>query len=131
MLKQSKERVNTLNFLINIAALEINKGNTDYYPELFELTIRKTPPLTSRVIEVDERLDAAGNVLDRLDEQQVREQLKQIKSLGVRSLAICLLHAYVNDVHEIEVERIEKRPAKLMWSISSTTFFFLENVETK
>ena len=32
LLKQSKERVNTLNFLINIAALEINKGNTDYYP---------------------------------------------------------------------------------------------------
>lgn len=36
-ISKSEERVRTLNFLINIAALEVNKGNTNYYQELFEL----------------------------------------------------------------------------------------------
>lgn len=69
-------------------------------PHLFELTIRKPQPLTHRVIEVDERLDATGVVLRKLDEEAVVEALRRVRDAGVTSLAVCLLHAHVNDQHE-------------------------------
>lgn len=36
-LKNSSEKLNTLNFLINYAAVQINKGNLVYYKEMFDL----------------------------------------------------------------------------------------------
>ncbi len=77
-------------------------------PELFQLTIHKPEPLSRDVIEIDERLDAGGNVLRRLDHNRARQQLQQLRSRGIESLAICLLHAYLNDVHELELERIAR-----------------------
>lgn len=69
-------------------------------PDLFALSIRQRPPLSEDVIEVHERLDAAGNVLQRIDLDQLRDSLIELRRRGVESLSICLLHAYLNDVHE-------------------------------
>ena len=69
-------------------------------PDLFRLAIEKPEPLTEQVIEAKERLDAAGNVLHNLDEDDLRTKLLELQSLKVESLAICLLHAHVNDAHE-------------------------------
>ncbi|MFO1005334.1 MAG: hydantoinase B/oxoprolinase family protein [Planctomycetaceae bacterium] len=77
-------------------------------PRLFELNIRKPEPLTSRVVEVDERLAADGSVLTSIDRDQVRSQLRELKSQGVESLAVALLHAYRNPVHELIVEEIAR-----------------------
>jgi 5-oxoprolinase (ATP-hydrolysing) len=80
--------------------LEIGEQNR---PELFDLAIRKPKPLTRRVLEIDERLAADGKVLLPLDHNQVREVLRSIHDTGVRSLAVCLLHAHVNDLHERQI----------------------------
>ena len=77
-------------------------------PELFDLTIQKPFPLSRDVIEVDERLDAGGKVLRRLDQEKARQQLQQLHDRGVESLAICLLHAYFSEVHEVELESIAR-----------------------
>ena len=77
--------------------LEIGEQNR---PELFDLAIRKPEPLTRHVVEIDERLAADGKVLVPLDHGQVRDALQSIHDAGVRSIAVCLLHAHVNDVHE-------------------------------
>jgi 5-oxoprolinase (ATP-hydrolysing) len=69
-------------------------------PELFELTIRKPPPLTQRVIEAQERLSADGAVLQRLDEAALLGELRRVRAAGATSLAVCLLHSHVNDIHE-------------------------------
>lgn len=74
-------------------------GNQDR-PRLFELNIRKRDELTKSVVEIDERLSATGEILRSPDEEAVRAQLEGIKASGIEALAICLMHAHVNPVHE-------------------------------
>ena len=69
-------------------------------PELFAIDIQKPAPLHAGTAEVDERLDADGHVLQPLDRADVERALAGLKKKGVRSLAVCLLHAYANDAHE-------------------------------
>ncbi|MDA1100079.1 MAG: hydantoinase/oxoprolinase family protein [Proteobacteria bacterium] len=59
-------------------------------------------PLVSREyrLEVDERMDAGGNVVTPLDEDGVRRAARQLADQGCESLIIHFLHAYANDRHE-------------------------------
>ncbi|MEX2185285.1 MAG: hydantoinase/oxoprolinase family protein, partial [Pirellulales bacterium] len=75
---------------------------------LFELTVRKLPPLTSAVIEIDERVTHAGKVLIAPREADVRQQLESLRDAGVESLAICLLHADRHPAHEQLVARLAR-----------------------
>ena len=75
-------------------------------PELFSLSIEKNPPLTDRVLEIDERLDASGSVIQPIDIDSVTTVLSELKSGGIDSLAICLLHSHVNDQHERRIEQL-------------------------
>lgn len=75
-------------------------------PELFDLNIQKSPSLYERVIEVQERLDAEGRVLQPLDLDDVRVQLQRAKAAGIESIAIALLHGYRNPQHEAQIEQI-------------------------
>ncbi len=77
-------------------------------PRLFDLAIKKPEPLVEQVVEIDERLDADGNVLRKPDSQAVRESLEPLHRLGIRSLAICLLHSFANPNHELFVAEIAK-----------------------
>lgn len=83
--------------------LEIGEQNR---PELFDLAIRKPQALTRHVVEIDERLSADGQVLMPMDLDKVRTALHTIAASGVRSLAVCLLHAHVNDIHERQIGEI-------------------------
>ncbi len=51
-------------------------------------------------IEVSERIDASGEVLTDLDEQQLREGVTTLLDMGCESLVIHFLHAYANPLHE-------------------------------
>ncbi|NUQ65109.1 MAG: hydantoinase B/oxoprolinase family protein [Pirellulales bacterium] len=75
-------------------------------PKLFELSIRKPPPLFAEVVEIVERVTAGGQVLVAPDPKAVREQLIVLKTHGIESLAVCLLHAYIFAEHEELVGRI-------------------------
>ena len=75
-------------------------------PHLFRLNIRKPTDLYEAVLEIDERLDSEGRVLKPIDEQQVWEQLTQLRDCGIESLAVCLMNSYRNDIHERAIERI-------------------------
>jgi 5-oxoprolinase (ATP-hydrolysing) len=75
-------------------------------PHLFRLAIEKPAPLFRCVLEVDERVSADGQVLRPLDASAVREQLRQLRSTGIRSLAVCLLHAYRFADHEQQIGQL-------------------------
>mgnify|MGYP003662758481 CR=1 FL=1 len=77
----------------------LNIGQQDR-PDLFALNIKKPASLAAHVVEVDERLDASGKVLRPINTKHLKAELRRLRDLGVQSLAICLLHAYVNDEHE-------------------------------
>jgi N-methylhydantoinase A len=78
---------------------EIGRGNR---PEGYNLFFKRPVPLVPRDLrlEVDERLYATGEVLTALDEASAAQTIAGLKAAGVESVAVCLLHAYANAVHE-------------------------------
>lgn len=78
------------------------------FPELYNLNYRKPPPLVPRRhrLEVRERLAADGSVRIPLDEDSVVATAERMKAAGIESVAICLLHSYLNPAHEKRVEGI-------------------------
>ena len=77
-------------------------------PDLYDMDVPKPDPVVAanRRLEVSERLGADGAVITPLDENEVRAALLQLSADGVRSLAVCLLHAYVNPAHEQRIRDI-------------------------
>ena len=70
--------------------------------DLFNLDIEMPRPLVPRrlCLEIDERLDAAGMVDTPLELSQMPGLIEEFRARGVRSVAVCLLHAYLNPGHE-------------------------------
>jgi N-methylhydantoinase A len=85
--------------------------NADYPVPLINKTHRR---------EVNERIDANGVILIPLDESEVTKLLQELVSQGIKSVAVCLLHSYVNPGHEETIGRIatEEFP-ELQVSLSS------------
>ena len=71
-------------------------------PHLYDYTVRTPPPLVPRErrFEVAERVEAGGSVLLPLDEAAVAAAADALAGQGVQAVAICFLHAYLNDTHE-------------------------------
>ena len=87
-------------------------------PRLFDLDIQKPEPLYEVVVEIDERLDAQGQVLHSPDPAHIREQLQTLRDQGILSVAICLLHAYLNPAHEELVAEIAREVGFVEISVS-------------
>ena len=75
-------------------------------PLLFDLNIQLPELLYDRVVEVSERLDAQGNIVKKLDENQVKIALKKAKNDGINSVAIAFMHSYINPDHENVIAKI-------------------------
>ncbi|WP_170571844.1 hydantoinase/oxoprolinase family protein [Ruegeria atlantica] len=73
-----------------------------------------------RSLTISERMSAEGDVLIPLDETQIDALLADIDASGAQAIAICLMHAYANPIHEQRLRTIltERRP-DLTVSISS------------
>src|SRR5664280_2171749 len=68
----------------------------------------KFVPLVERHLrlEVDERIDAEGQVLVPLDDAQVEAAASQLVALGAESVVIHFLHSCLNPAHELRAEEI-------------------------
>ncbi|MDG2298750.1 MAG: hydantoinase B/oxoprolinase family protein [Planktomarina sp.] len=69
-------------------------------PDLFSTYIKRPEPLYQSVVEVTERLNAKGQVLIPVDLVRARRAMQVARAEGVQSIAIALLHAYLNPEHE-------------------------------
>src|SRR5215470_7696399 len=69
---------------------------------LFDYFYAKPAPITPQSLtrEIAERCDYAGNVLTPLDENAVREATRELKALGVESIAVCYLFSFMHPAHE-------------------------------
>ena len=85
----------------------IAMGNESRYDQ-YDLNIVLPEPLVPRHLRlpVPERLDNEGNVLLPLDETAVRALIPTLQRERVESIAIGLLHAFVNPAHERRVRDI-------------------------
>jgi len=50
----------------------------------------------------------AVRILERPDEARIREQLEKVRESGIRSVAVCLMHAYTFPSHEALVGKIAR-----------------------
>jgi N-methylhydantoinase A len=77
-------------------------------PTLYDTRFEKTPPLVprDRAFGVRERLGPGGEVLTPLDESSVRDVAAGLRDARVESVAVCLLHSYVDATHERRVGEI-------------------------
>jgi N-methylhydantoinase A len=80
---------------------QTRRDTFDYYADF-------PPPLVPRdaVVELGERINADGEVVDPLDPAEVERALEGLAARGVRSVAAVLLHSYANPSHEREIGRI-------------------------
>jgi len=78
--------------------------------DMYDLFIDPPTPLVPRHLrrEVGERILADGRVLTALDEAAAREVIRGLVADGVEAVAICLLHAYRNPVHERRLAELMK-----------------------
>ena len=77
-------------------------------PKLFARQIVLPSMLYERVIEIDERIDAHGQVLTPLDEDAARRGLEDAWSAGIRAVAIVLMHGYRFTDHERRTAEIAR-----------------------
>ena len=73
--------------------------------DLYDLELSLPQPLISheKRIEVHERLAASGETVISLTDDELRRIVDEVSELGVRSVAVSLLHSYLNDDHERRV----------------------------
>jgi N-methylhydantoinase A/oxoprolinase/acetone carboxylase beta subunit len=81
--------------------------------QVYDLQIEKPPPLVPRrlVGEVTERVLADGSVRTPLDEADARRAIRELVARGVSTLAVCLLHAYLNPAHEQRIAALAAEEA--------------------
>lgn len=90
--------------------------------DLYDLTAPGPDAIIPRNLrmEVQERVDASGAVVQPLDDADVERVVRQLKEAGVRAIAVCLLHSYANPSHEQRIKAVIQRVAPdLCVSLSS------------
>ncbi len=79
--------------------------------ELYALQYRKPKRLVPRrdVLEVAERLRYDGSVETPLDEKSLEPIVAKIQAEDIEAVAVCLVHAFTNPEHELQVREILER----------------------
>ncbi len=94
--------------------LEIGRQNRS---ALYDLMVRRAPPLARRDdrLTVRERREFDGSVSLALDADSVERAIDAIEARGITTVAVGLLHSYVDDAHEAAIaERLAARLPDVM-----------------
>ena len=71
-------------------------------PRLYDLNVQREPPLASRHLRfgLKERIGADGRIILPVSNGELQRLVRRVQKSGADSLAICLLFAFANPVHE-------------------------------
>jgi len=77
-------------------------------PRLYDFFASKPRVLVDRKyrFEVSERLNANGEIIEPLDENDVRKIIEKLKKEEVKSVAVSFLHSYLNPIHELRLREL-------------------------
>ncbi|MQA72896.1 MAG: hydantoinase/oxoprolinase family protein [Solirubrobacterales bacterium] len=77
-------------------------------PDLFNSNWDPSPPLVPRrhVLEVRERVDYEGNVIEELDEDDVRAAARKFKRREIESVAVAYINSFMRPEHERRTKEI-------------------------
>jgi 5-oxoprolinase (ATP-hydrolysing) len=91
---------------------------TQARPQIFARHIELPSQLPARVIEIDERVGADGEILRPLDEDAAREALAAARREGLESVAIVLMHGWRFAEHEARLGEIARELGFAQVSVS-------------
>ncbi len=92
-------------FLVTRGFKDLLEIGTQARPDIFALHVKKRKQITQHILEIDERIDANGKILRTLNPEEIRNQLQPFKA-EMEAVAVSLINAYVNPVHEIQLAKI-------------------------
>jgi N-methylhydantoinase A len=83
-------------------------GRATRKENIYDINWRPQEPVVPRRhrLTVRERINAKGEVEVPLDEESVRTALSDLQASGIRSVAVCLLHSYINPAHERRLKEL-------------------------
>ncbi|OGA22938.1 MAG: hypothetical protein A3H34_01695 [Betaproteobacteria bacterium RIFCSPLOWO2_02_FULL_67_19] len=81
--------------------------------DIYDLAASYPEPMVPRELraELAERIDHRGTVLRAPSEHEIEDAVRRLEDGGAQSIAVCLLHAYRNCVHEERVRAVAQRVA--------------------
>ncbi|GAA0574207.1 hydantoinase B/oxoprolinase family protein [Craurococcus roseus] len=95
--------------------LLVNRGFADLLrigdqarPRLFDLHVRLPDLLHERAAEIGGRVAADGAEIEPLDDGAARAALAEAHGLGIRAVAVALMHAWTNPAHEKRVGELAR-----------------------
>jgi len=85
--------------------IEIRRGTKD---DLWDAYKDVAPPYIRRRdrLEVPERVDYAGNIVELLDEDEARRVASVLARRGISSVAVCFINSYANPANERRMQEI-------------------------
>jgi len=91
-------------------AIEIRR---EHRYDMYDLNLDPPRDIVPRYLrfEVDERVLSDGTILRELDSAEVERLVAAIASRGITTIAVALIHAYRNPVHEHRIREIARRVA--------------------
>jgi N-methylhydantoinase A/oxoprolinase/acetone carboxylase beta subunit/N-methylhydantoinase B/oxoprolinase/acetone carboxylase alpha subunit len=105
-------------FMTTEGFADILEIGTQQRPDLFAINIIKPKQLYTEGVEISERLNANGTVLKPLTINNLEKEIKRLKRAKIESVAVALMHSYLNPEHEKTVKNILEKHFKYV-SISS------------
>ncbi|MCX6217754.1 hydantoinase B/oxoprolinase family protein [Spirosoma sp.] len=82
---------------------DLLKIGTQQRPNLFQLAIPPADVLYDSVFELEERITADGQILTALSELTIAQLLNNLNQVKPDSIAVSLLNAYRNPIHEQQI----------------------------
>ncbi|WP_107949658.1 hydantoinase/oxoprolinase family protein [Lysinibacillus parviboronicapiens] len=86
---------------------EIRRGTKEDIWDTYKDTAKPYIQRRDR-FEVAERIDYEGNIIEAIQEEEIRALAKKLKRRGTESIAVCFLNSYVNGENEAIVKGILK-----------------------
>ena len=91
-------------FLVTKGFADLLEIGTQQRPHIFSLNVVKPSPLYTQTVEIDERLDAKGNVITALTKEEITKVVDTVVKSQTASVAVATMHSYLNDDHEQQIK---------------------------
>ena len=100
------ERKGTKTALVTTTGMgDILEIGREWRYDIYDLDIELPRSLVDKncCIEVKERLNSLGQIVDSLSEEEIKRVIADLKKMQVESVAVSFLHSYINDAHEKQI----------------------------